>query len=244
MGTELCSVERWRRRALGLAFALVASAGVPGCAMLATTWHYQPAHASVRGAKVELGGRPVWSWPQAFEPWGLGLGISGTPRVLTLSEQDVAIEVSSREIDWRVHSLGPVLPVIPNFIGGGMEREPTLALHLHVAECAAPVKVLLGRTRVTTAGGDLHEIHACLTGDDAWGYESPARAAPLAEDPLLKRGGGLWIAFDVQHAELDAFELELALESEGAAPIEATLAFERSNATYYVLAWWAPDVDE
>jgi len=208
--------------------------------MLVTTWHYEPVGTSASAANVERGGRPVWSWPQGISATGIAVGIAGTPRVLTLSASGVELEVSSRELDWRVRSIGPVLPVIPNFIGGGMEPEPTLALHLHVAQCDEPVRVLLDRTRVRTADGTVHALRACLAGDAAWDGASPEQAAPLAEDPTLERGGGLWIAFDLRHTELDAFELELAFATARGAPLEATLGFTRSQATSYVLAWWPP----
>lgn len=167
--------------------------------------------------------------------------MTGSPRVLTLSDGELELELSSRELDWRVHSIGPVLPVIPNFIGGGMEPEPTLALHLHVAECAAPVKVLRVRTRVKPADGAVLGTLTCLAGDAPWTHESSEPAALDHEDPILRRGGGVWLVFDVECAGVDAFELALALETERGAPIEAAFTFERSNATFYVLAWWAPD---
>jgi hypothetical protein len=121
---------------------------------------------------------------------------------------------------------------------GGSVVEPTLALHLHVASCRDPVQVVLARTHVVTAEGATVAVRACVPGDENWSQEALDRAEVLAADPILKRGGGLWLVFDAEHANVSAFELTLALESGGRTPIEARIAFERSQATFYDLMWF------
>jgi hypothetical protein len=186
---------------------------------------------------MQVGGRPVWGFP-TIAYWGLCLGLVGGSQVATVSDGSFEVEVSSRELEWAVHSIGPVLPVLPNLMFGGPVVEPTLALHLHVASCREPVQVVLARTHLVTAEGATVEVRACVPGDEEWTHEALDRAEELTADPILKRGGGLWLVFDAEHASVSAFELSLALESEGRAPVACRIAFERSHATLYDLIWF------
>jgi hypothetical protein len=212
--------------------ALVSSS----CSVLATTHFFTPLQEAASGAQIDVGGRPVWSFP-ALASWGLCLGLFGGSQVATVGDGTFEVEVSSRELEWAVHSIGPVLPLIPNLMFGGAVVEPTLALHLHVEHCRDPVRVVLARTHLVTAEGATVAVRACVPGDEPWSDEVLGSADVLASDPLLKRGGGLWLVFDAEHGSVSAFELTLALESASGTSVEAHLPFERSQATYYVLMW-------
>ena len=213
------------------------------CGLLATTHYYSPLQKASSGPEIEVGGRPVWAFP-TLAYWGVCLGLWGGSQVATIGNGSFEVEVSSRELEWAVHSIGPVLPVLPNLMFGGAVVEPTLALHLHVASCREPVQVVLARTHLVTAEGSTVEVRACVPGDEEWSHEALERAEALSSDPVLKRGGGLWLVFDAEHASVSAFELTLALESDGRAPVEARIAFERSDSTFYDLIWLLMPGDE
>jgi hypothetical protein len=219
-----------------LSSAVLLAFASSSCGLLATTHYYTPLQEASSGAEIEVGGRPVWTFP-VVSYWGLCLGLWGGSQVATVGDGTFEVELSSRELEWAVHSIGPVLPVLPNLMFGGAVVEPTLALHLHVASCRKPVQVVLARTHLVTAEGATVEVRACVPGDEAWSGEALDRAEELASNPILKRGGGLWLVFDAEHAKVSAFELTLALESDGRAPVESRIAFERSHATFYDLIW-------
>jgi hypothetical protein len=230
----LFGMDRGNLRELGSAGLLVLASS--SCGLLATTHYFTPLQEASSGARIDVGGRPVWSFP-AVAYWGLCLGLFGGSQVATVGDGTFEVEVSSRELEWAVHSIGPVLPVIPNLMFGGAVVEPTLALHLHVASCRAPVQVVLTKTHLVMADGATIAVRACVPGDEAWSDEALDRAEGCASDPILKRGGGLWLVFDAEHAGVNAFELTLALQSTQGTPVEARIAFERSHATFYDLIW-------
>src|SRR5688572_28168008 len=226
---------RYVLRAVGRAGLLALASA--SCSVLATTHFYAPRQEASSGAKVVPGGRPVWIFP-ALSYWGLCLGLVGGSQVATIRDGDFEVEVSSRELEYAVHSVGPVLPVIPNLIFAGPVPEPTLALHVHVDRCREPVRVVLEGTHLVTAEGATVGVQACVPGDAEWSHEASERMEVLGTDPVLKRGGGLWLAFEAEQAGVASFELTLALVSGAGSPVEVRIPFERSHASYYVLIWF------
>jgi len=222
-------------RALGSAGCLLLATS--SCGVLATTRYYAPLQESSSGAHIAVGGRPVWAFP-TIAYWGMCLGLFGGSQVATVGDGSFEVEVSSRELEWAVHSIGPVLPILSNLMFGGPVVEPALALHIHVATCRDPVQIDLARTHLVTAEGATAAVRACVPGNEPWSDEDLETADMPDSDPTLKRGGGAWLIFDAEHPNVNAFELALALESGRRAPVEARIAFERSHATFYDLIWF------